>query len=59
MQVSKKKVNSVLEKQLFAMLWQLVVDLKNPKEAEVVYLIYYPLQRLQRWPKTSGGVLAV
>lgn len=36
MQVSKKKVNSVLEKQLFAMLWQLVVDLKNPKEAEMV-----------------------
>lgn len=36
MQVSKKKVNPVLEKQLFAMLWQLVTDLKNPKEAETV-----------------------
>jgi len=36
MQVSKKKVNSVLEKQLYATLWQLVVDLKNPKEVEVV-----------------------
>ncbi|MEK7091240.1 MAG: Trp family transcriptional regulator [Patescibacteria group bacterium] len=37
MQVSKKKVNPVLEKQLFAMLWQLVTDLKNPKEAEMVW----------------------
>jgi len=36
MQVSKKKVNAILEKQLFATLWQLVVDLKNPKEAELV-----------------------
>lgn len=36
MQVSKKKVNAVLEKQLFATLWQLVVDLKNPKEVELV-----------------------
>jgi len=36
MQVSKRKVNSVLEKQLFVTLWQLITDIKNPKEAEVV-----------------------
>ena len=36
MQISKQKVNVVLEKQLFAMLWQLVTDLKNPKETEIV-----------------------
>ena len=36
MQVSKKKVNAVLEKQLYSTLWQLVVDLKNPKDVELV-----------------------
>lgn len=36
MQISKKKVNNILEKQLFAMFWQLIVDLKNIKEAETV-----------------------
>lgn len=36
MQVSKRKVNAVLEKQLFTTLWQLVVDLKSPKEVEMV-----------------------
>ena len=36
MQVSKKKMNAVLEKQLFATLWQLITDLKNPKEVEIV-----------------------
>ena len=37
MQVSKKKMNATLEKQLFSMLWQLITDIKNPKEAEMVW----------------------
>src|SRR3989339_731370 len=37
MQVSKKKMNATLEKQLFFMLWQLITDLKNPKEVELVW----------------------
>ncbi len=37
MQVSKKKMNVTLEKQLFSMLWQLISDLKNPREAEMVW----------------------
>ena len=37
MQVSKKKMNATLEKQLFFMLWQLITDLKNPKDVELVW----------------------
>lgn len=36
MQVSKQKINILLEKQLMGTLWQLIVDLKNPKEAEMI-----------------------
>lgn len=36
MQVSKRKVNPTLEKQLARTLYQLVVDLKNSQEAEDV-----------------------
>ena len=37
MQVSKKKMKATLEKKLFFMLWQLITDLKNPKEVELVW----------------------
>ena len=36
MQISKQKVNAVLEKQLYKTLWQLLADIKNPQEAEVL-----------------------
>jgi uncharacterized protein YerC len=36
MQVSKKQVSSLLEKQLFRMWYQLVADIKTPEEAEKV-----------------------
>jgi uncharacterized protein YerC len=36
MQVSKKKVNANLEKQLFSMLYQLVADIKTSDEAEII-----------------------
>jgi uncharacterized protein YerC len=36
MQVSKKKVNQTLEKQVKLMLWQLVSDIKNTEEAEKI-----------------------
>lgn len=36
MQISKRKINVTLEKQLFAMLFQLMADLKTPQEAESV-----------------------
>ena len=36
MQVSKRKVNSALEKQIMAMLCQLVVDTKNADEARLI-----------------------
>ncbi len=36
MQVSKKKVNLTLEKQVRKMWWQLVADIKNPEEAEKI-----------------------
>lgn len=34
MQVSKKRMNQALEKQLYATLYQLIADLKSPEEAE-------------------------
>jgi uncharacterized protein YerC len=37
MQISKQKVNSVLDKQLSAMLYQLIVDIKTPEEAEKIF----------------------
>ena len=37
MQVSKRKLNGVLEKQLFSTFYQLVLDLKNKEEAETVF----------------------
>lgn len=36
MRVSKRKVNNILEKELFTILYQLVADLKTPQEAEKV-----------------------
>lgn len=36
MQISKQKVNVVLEKQLYKTLWQLLADIKSPQEAEVL-----------------------
>lgn len=36
MQISKQKVNAVLEKQLYKILWQLLADIKSPQEAEVL-----------------------
>jgi uncharacterized protein YerC len=36
MQVSKKKVNQILEKQVKGMMWQLISDIKNPEEAEKI-----------------------
>ncbi len=36
MQISKQRVNSILEKQLFQMLFQLIADLKTPQDAEEV-----------------------
>ena len=36
MQISKQKVNAVLEKQLYKTLWQLLADIKSPQEAEVL-----------------------
>ena len=36
MQVSKQKINTLLERQLYQMLFQLIADLKTPQEAEVV-----------------------
>ncbi len=36
MQISKQRVNSTLEKQLYQMLFQLVADLKTPQEVEGV-----------------------
>ena len=36
MQVSKQKVNTTLEKQLYHMLFQLIADLKTPQEVEAV-----------------------
>lgn len=36
MQISKRKVNPTLEKQLFSTLFQLVADLKSPQEAASV-----------------------
>jgi uncharacterized protein YerC len=36
MQVSKKKVNPVLEKQLHTTLFTLITDLKNPQDAQQV-----------------------
>jgi uncharacterized protein YerC len=36
MQVSKQKVNQILDKQVKMMLWQLVSDIKNPEEAEKI-----------------------
>lgn len=37
MRVSKRKVNNILEKELFTMLYQLVADLKTPQEVEKVF----------------------
>ena len=34
MQVSKRKVNQTLEKQLLQTLYQLIIDIKNPEDAE-------------------------
>jgi uncharacterized protein YerC len=36
MQVSKQKVNQILEKQVKGMLWQLLADIKTPEEAEKI-----------------------
>lgn len=36
MQVSKKKVNPQLERQIYQMWYQLIADLKTPEEAETV-----------------------
>ena len=36
MQVSKQKINTLLERQLRNTLWQLITDVKNPKEAEMI-----------------------
>ncbi|MFZ5365771.1 MAG: YerC/YecD family TrpR-related protein [Patescibacteria group bacterium] len=35
MQVSKKQINKNLEKEIFQILYQLIVDLKNPEESKV------------------------
>lgn len=37
MRVSKRKVNEALEKELFSTFYQLIADLKNPKEAEAFF----------------------
>ncbi len=37
MQISKDKVNKILEKQLSATLYQLITDIRNPKEAELIF----------------------
>ena len=37
MQISKQKVNRALDKQLSAMLYQLIVDIKNPEDAEKIF----------------------
>lgn len=37
MQVSKQKVNKILEKQLGQMLFQMVADIKTPHEAEAIF----------------------
>lgn len=34
MRVSKRRVNKALEKELFQTFYQVIVDIKNPKEAE-------------------------
>jgi uncharacterized protein YerC len=36
-QVSKQKVNKILEKQLQQMWYQMVADIKTPQEAEVIF----------------------
>lgn len=37
MQISKQKVNKILEKQLETMLFQMVADIKTPNEAKYVF----------------------
>jgi uncharacterized protein YerC len=37
MQISKQKVNQALNQQLSAMLYQLIVDIKTPEEAEKIF----------------------
>lgn len=37
MQISKQNVNKALEKQLNEMLYQMVADIKNPKEAAEIF----------------------
>ena len=37
MQISKQKVNKILEKQLQQMWYQMVADIKNPKEAREIF----------------------
>ena len=37
MQISKQKINPVLEKQVNQMWWQLVADIKTPVEAENIF----------------------
>lgn len=37
MRVSARKINGVLEKELFGMFYQLIADLKNPQEAKQVF----------------------
>jgi uncharacterized protein YerC len=34
MQVSKQKLNKIIEKQIYTILYQLIVDIKNPEEAQ-------------------------
>lgn len=36
MQISKKKVSLALEKQIYGMLYQLIIDIKTPHEAETI-----------------------
>lgn len=36
MQVSKKKLNKSIEKQIYSIMYQLISDLKSPQEAEVL-----------------------
>ena len=60
MQISKQKVNVVLEKQLFAMLWQLVTDFEKSErdgDRTVRLIVCYRIRDGSQ--KTGGCVLAI